>query len=68
MMDWKDVAVRAGKTALQAALAVLTVEVITEGLSDLTTLATAGKAAGLAAVAAAYSVLHNALLAFSSSE
>jgi hypothetical protein len=66
-LDLRDIAMRALKTALQAALAVITVEAFTEGLSDLSVLATYGKAAGLAAVAAAFSVVHNAVLSWSSS-
>lgn len=66
-MDLRDVTVRALKTGLQTALAVLTVEAFTDGLGDVAALATVAKAAGLAFVAGAFSVIHNAALTFSRS-
>lgn len=66
-MDIRDIAVRAAKTAVQAGLAVLTADVIANGLSDLAELSTAATAAGIAALAAGISVIHNAVLQWSNS-
>ena len=66
-MNLKDIALRALKTALQAALAVFTVEAFANGLADASTWTTVALAAGTAGAAAAFAVVHNALLAWSSS-
>lgn len=66
-MDIKDIGIRALKTAVQAALAIFTVGVFTDVLNDTSTLSAAALAAGTAALAGAFSVIHNALLAWSNS-
>ena len=66
-MDFRDIAVRAVKTALQAALAVVTVKAFTDGLSGVADWSALALAAGTAAAAAAFSVLHNAVIQWSSS-
>ena len=58
-MDWKDIAVRAGKTFVEAFLVLAPVEVVIGG--DVPAL----KAAAVAAGAAAVSVVWNALLQWS---
>ncbi|HVM34512.1 MAG TPA: hypothetical protein VM784_04140 [Actinomycetota bacterium] len=61
-MNWKDIGTRALKTAVQASLAVATVEVFAGGdIEALRTAATAG-------LAGAASVVHNALLTWSTSD
>lgn len=62
-MDWRDIGIRAAKTALQAALAMLTAEALFGGSFSPSLL----EQAGLAALAAAYSVVWNALLAWARS-
>jgi hypothetical protein len=60
-MDWRDIGIRAAKTAVQAFIA--TVGVGLTGLMDVGTL----QAAALAAASAAISVVMNALLAWAQS-
>lgn len=60
-MDWKNIGIRALKTAVQSFLAVATAQVIVAG--DINAL----RGAAVAALAAGFSVIHNALLAWSSS-
>lgn len=62
-MDWRDIGIRAAKTALQAALALLTADALFGGGFRVSLL----EQAALAALAAAWSVLHNALLAWARS-
>lgn len=62
-MDWRDIGIRAAKTALQAALALLTADALFGGGFRVSLL----EQAVLAALAAAWSVLHNALLAWARS-
>lgn len=57
-MDWRDIGIRAAKTAAQSFLAVLIPAVTVEGLSELDKVALA---ALVAAIAAALSVFQNAL-------
>ena len=59
-MDWKDIAVRAVKTAIQAFIGVLGVGLVTD--------MAVYKAAAIAAAAAAISVVMNAVLAWSQAE
>jgi len=61
-VDWKDVGLRAAKTAVQTALAVLTAEAVFGGGFSVSLL----QQAAIAALAAAYAVVHNALLQWSS--
>lgn len=61
-MNFRDIAVRALKTAVQGALAIFTIEAFSNGLADAATWGTTALAAGTAAAAAAFSVIHNALL------
>lgn len=65
-MDLTDIARRAGKTALQTFLGLMTVEVVTAaaGARDVEPIL----AAAAAAAAAAYAVIHNALLAWTSTD
>lgn len=60
-MNWRDIAVRAVKTAVQVFIA--TIGVGLTGLMDVATL----QAAGLAAASAAVSVVMNALYAWATS-
>jgi hypothetical protein len=62
-MNWRDIGVRAAKTAAQAALSLLTVDALFGGRMDLSLL----QQAGLAALAAGYAVVWNALLAWARS-
>ena len=66
-MNIKDVVIRAAKTALQAFLAVFTAEAFANGIADAAELGTLALAGGVAALAAAFAVVHNALLAYASS-
>jgi hypothetical protein len=61
-MDWKDVGIRAAKTAAQAALAILTADALFGSFSaDLL------QKAALAGLAAAYAVVWNAALGWAKS-
>lgn len=60
-MDWKSVGIRAAKTALQSFLAVATAQVIVAG--DINAL----RGAAVAALAAGYSVIQNAILTWTQS-
>lgn len=60
-MDWRSIGIRAAKTALQSFLAVATAQVIIS--QDVNAL----RGAAVAALAAGYSVIQNALLTWSQS-
>lgn len=62
-MSWKEIAVRAAKTALQSALAVLTADALLGGAFRVGLL----EQAAVAALAGAWAVVHNALLAWARS-
>lgn len=62
-MNWRDIGIRAAKTGLQAGLAILTADALFGGAIRASLL----EQAALAALAAAYSVVHNALLAWTRS-
>lgn len=59
-MDFKDIGIRAAKTAAQTFLAVIIPALTVDALDKLTAVLAA---AGIAALAAALSVLNNALIA-----
>lgn len=70
-MNWKDVFVRAAKTAVQAFLGVATVAAVVAAFGpngvDVSALEALGVSAGVAAAAAGWSVIQNAILSWTSS-
>ncbi len=62
-VNWRDVGLRALKTAVQTGLAMLTADALFGGGFSLSLL----QQAGIAALAAAYAVVHNALLQWAGS-